>query len=136
MELLFAGCLLHEVATLTWMRYAVQPLAENLIMTEAALSKKCTTYCRLNNVLVWKMNSESQRGFPDLLLLFPGGHIAFVELKHPSGGGRLSALQISTIKKMTNHGADVHVIDNYEAFKTMVTQRLDAPTTGSDHFLI
>jgi hypothetical protein len=55
-----------------------------------------------------------QRGFPDLLLIFKGGLVVFVELKTPTG--RLSPKQKRTIKRMKKQGAKVYVIDTLEGF--------------------
>lgn len=102
-------------------------------MTEADLQKQCIQYCYDNDVLAYKVETPARRGFPDLLLVFPGGRTTFVELKHPNGHGTLSALQLVTINSLLNQGADVHVIDNYEYFTTLVTKRNDRATAGSDN---
>ncbi len=61
------------------------------------------------------------------MLIFRHGLITLVELKSPSGRGRLSAMQIHIIKELTDRNVDVQVIDSFEAFKALVQERLDAP---------
>ena len=94
-------------------------------MTEAALQRKCIVYCWENDIMAYKMDA-STRGFPDLLLIFENGHVAFVELKNPNGSGRLSAMQISTIQKLTDRHVDVQVIDSFDAFTDLVRERINA----------
>ena len=63
-------------------------------MTESKLQGACAKYARQNKVLVRKVHCEQRRGWPDLLLIFPGkGKVVFVEMKNPNGRGKLSALQ-------------------------------------------
>ncbi len=94
---------------------------------ESILSKQCVKYARILDVLCWKTVVIGRRGFLDLTLLFPNGHVMFVELKNPNGKGVLSALQTKTINDMRAHNADVHVIDNIQAFSALVQERLNHP---------
>jgi hypothetical protein len=94
-------------------------------MTEAQLQKKCVSYCWDNDVMAYKMDA-STRGFPDLLIIFENGHTAFVELKSPSGTGRLSAMQINIIQKLTDRHVDVQVIDSFDAFADFIKERINA----------
>jgi hypothetical protein len=64
------------------------------------------------------MQAVSRRGFPDLMLIFPGGRVVLVELK--TSRGVLSALQKRTIERLRRQGAEVEVISSIEAFAELV----------------
>ena len=84
------------------------------MVTEKKLQEKITKYCKkINNVLCYKFSSPSHRGVPDLIIIARGRTI-YIELKSPKGTGRLSPLQVVTIKKMREHGATVYVIKDYD----------------------
>ena len=82
------------------------------IKTEGELQKYFTKELRAIGCLVYKFSSQGRRGVPDLLIIAPDGDVSFVELKAPTGKGRLSALQTITIEKMRSNNANVSVIDN------------------------
>ena len=46
--------------------------------------------------------------------------VRFVELKSPSGKGRLSALQLLEIAKLRDAGASVHVIESKEQVDAII----------------
>ena len=81
---------------------------------ESTLQADCVKKAKEFGVLAYKMICVGRRGFPDLLLIFSGGLVVFVELKTPTG--RLSAIQKRTIKRMKEQGAKVYVIDSIESF--------------------
>jgi|TARA_R110000851_G_scaffold188171_1_gene338124 hypothetical protein len=60
----------------------------------------------------YKMECVGQTGFPDVMLTF-GGYCIFIELKAPSGKGRVSVRQKYMASKLTYHG-----IENYVANST------------------
>lgn len=79
--------------------------------TEKGLQKKLGEACKRYGVLCYKFASPSKRGVPDLILINEG-RVVFVELKSPTGNGRLSELQKLEIKTLREHGATVFVVDN------------------------
>ena len=85
-------------------------------MNERALQTKCLNAARNNGWWAAKFASPARRGVPDLVMI-KDGRTVFVEVKHPDGTGRLSKIQILTIKAMRDCGAEVFVIDNYADFK-------------------
>ena len=60
-----------------------------------------------------KVEAVGHTGFPDLFLA-NRGRMVLVEVKSPTGKGRLAAKQEMEIKRLTAVGVDVRVIDNYE----------------------
>ena len=64
-------------------------------------------------MLFFKMTAVSQVGFPDCLLCFHGRSV-FVELKSPSGRGRVSPRQQAMIDKLKAAGEEVYVYSSKE----------------------
>ena len=79
--------------------------------TEKDLHRYLRTVARERGVLFHKLESKSARGFPDVMLA-KGGKILFVELKSPSGTGRMSGLQKRCHVQMREAGLDVRVVDS------------------------
>ena len=92
---------------------------------EADLQKKCINHCKALNILAYKVEAASQRGFPDLLLVFPHGHVTFCELKSPKGTGKLSPWQIRVRQQLRNNNADIFTTDSFAQFIDAVAGRLD-----------
>lgn len=88
---------------------------------QAFVCKKCISH----GILVYKFESPSRRGVPDLILVFPGGEVVFIELKNPSGKGRLSKLQQVEIAKLRDQGATVYVCDSKEEIEEIIAVHLD-----------
>ena len=82
-------------------------------MRESTIEVNCTKWAELNGWLGYKFSSPNQRGVPDRLYIKDGSTV-YVEFKAP---GKLpTKYQLHTIKKIRDHGATVHVIDNLEDF--------------------
>ncbi len=62
--------------------------------------------------LAIKFVSPGLDGVPDRLVLFPGGKLAFVELKAP--GQAMRPLQLRRAKQLITLGFTVYCIDNKE----------------------
>lgn len=68
--------------------------------SEAALERR---FCRMAKERgAWAVKLQSVTGIPDRILLLPGGEVAFVELKTPTG--ELSAAQKRTIRRLRKMG--------------------------------
>lgn len=65
-----------------------------------------------NGGLAPKFVSPGLDGVPDRLVLFPDGHMAFVELKAP--GKKLRPLQVKRKRQLEQLGFRVYVIDRQE----------------------
>ena len=85
--------------------------------------------CKAAGVLCYKFSSPSHRGVPDLILIGKQGRVIFVELKSPTGKGRLSPLQEHTIREIRNQKGTVYVASSKETVSTIIG--LLAPDTGT-----
>lgn len=68
----------------------------------------------------YKFGSPGNAGVPDRLVLFPGGRIAFVELKAP--GKKPTALQLAQGKRISGLGFTVLVIDSKEGVDEFIRE--------------
>ena len=62
--------------------------------------------------MAMKFVSPGMSGVPDRIVLFPGGHIAFVELKAP--GKHMRPLQLRRKRQLETFGFSVYCIDRPE----------------------
>jgi hypothetical protein len=85
---------------------------------ERTLQADCIKKAKEFGVLPYKVVAIGQRGFPDLLLIFDGGLVAFVELKTPTG--TLSPKQKRVIKRLKAQGAHVYVIYDLKEFTELL----------------
>lgn len=81
--------------------------------TESDLHKYLKRKAAASDVFFSKLESRSHRGWPDCFLAH-GGKVLLVELKSPSGKGRLHPLQKHCISQLNAHGVDTLVIDSAE----------------------
>lgn len=80
-------------------------------MTESILQKHIIREATRRGILALKVEAVGRRGLPDLLLIC-NGKTVHMEVKNPSGTGRLSALQVHMIEQLRQHGATVFVVDS------------------------
>lgn len=66
-------------------------------------------------------------GVPDRIILLPGGHIAFAELKRPKGG-RLSSLQKWWGERLSAMGFDYWVLWSHEDVRQFERTALEGKT--------
>lgn len=93
-------------------------------MKESFVEKKLTTEAKKRGGLAVKFVSPGFNGVPDRLVLFPGGRMAFVELKAP--GNTMRPLQQLRAKQLTALGFSVYTVDRPE----MIGGVLDAIQTA------
>ena len=79
-----------------------------------SLAKKHGYYCR-------KVRAVGHTGFPDVFLAH-GGQCVLVELKSPTGKGRLSKKQEREISKLLKAGISVHVVDKIHEVDYAINQ--------------
>ena len=87
-------------------------------MLEKTLEKKCCEYARKAGVLVYKFTSPSCAGVPDRFFA-RDGKVMFIEFKQK--GKKPTTLQLHRIEEMKRHGLKVFVVDDFEYFKTLIT---------------
>ena len=69
--------------------------------------------CRESGILCEKIESKSARGWPDLVLMY-GGRVVWIEVKSPTGKGRLSDAQMRCHAKMWDVGGWVYTVGTVE----------------------
>ena len=87
-------------------------------MLEKQLQQKVIALCSAMGIIARKTNAESNRGFPDLTLITPNGHVLFVELKTKTG--RLSRLQERTLAQLKQNNANAYVCRSIAEFKKII----------------
>ena len=81
-------------------------------MRENAIERRLVTEAVKRGGFAPKFVSPGLDGVPDRLLLFPGGRLAFVEVKAP--GKKPRPLQRRRIEQLTALGFRVYVLDSKE----------------------
>ncbi len=79
-------------------------------MREKTIEQKLKIAVRGVGGIAPKFVSPGLDGVPDRLILLPGGHMAFAEVKVP--GMRLRPLQVKRKRQLESLGFRVYVIDN------------------------
>lgn len=80
--------------------------------SEKCVEQKLVTEAKKMGGLAVKFVSPGLDGVPDRLILFPGGKVAFAELKAP--GKKLRPLQEKRKRTLEGLGFRFYVIDNVE----------------------
>lgn len=88
-------------------------------MNEKAIEQKLVSTIKSMGGIAPKFASPGFDGMPDRLILFPGGRIAFVEVKAP--GKKPRPLQLARHKLLRGLGFKVYVLDSVAAIKTIVS---------------
>ena len=83
-----------------------------IVLRESSIERKLVTEVKKRGGLAVKFVSPGLDGVPDRLVLFPGGKLAFVELKAP--GKTMRPLQEKRARQLTALGFQVYCVDNKE----------------------
>lgn len=81
-------------------------------MREKTIERKLTLMVKKQGGICPKFVSPGFDGMPDRIVLLPGGHMAFVEVKAP--GKKPRALQTSRHTLLRRLGFRVYLLDNEE----------------------
>ena len=81
-------------------------------MREKVIEQKLSLMVKKRGGICPKFVSPGYDGMPDRIVLLPGCHFAFVEVKAP--GQKPRPLQIARHKLLTRLGFKVYVLDNEE----------------------
>jgi len=81
-------------------------------MREKTVESKFTSAVKAKGGLAVKFTSPGFNGMPDRLVMFPGGRIAFVEVKAPGETPR--PLQRSRHRLLRRMGFKVYVLDSID----------------------
>ena len=79
-------------------------------MREKTIEQKLRAAVKSMGGIAPKFTSPGMDGMPDRLILLPGGHMAFAEVKAP--GKPLRPLQVRRQRQLESLGFQVYVIDN------------------------
>ena len=83
-----------------------------MVESEKLVERKLVELTKINNGMCIKLLCNHILGLPDRLCLFPGGKLAFVELK--TTGEKPKRIQIFMHKKLRALGFRVEVIDTVD----------------------
>ena len=93
--------------------------------SERSLQDYLLRRAKANGIYARKLVAVGHTGFPDVLLAVHG-HAIFVELKSPTGRGRLSRKQANEIERMAEAGLAVLLIDTKEKVDELIVEIFDA----------
>ena len=93
--------------------------------SERNLQRYLIVSAELHDIFCRKVQAIGHVGFPDMFLA-RNGRIVLVELKSPTGKGRLSKKQEKEIERLRNEGINVYVIDSYAGADDVIKNLADA----------
>jgi hypothetical protein len=88
--------------------------------TERVLQAWIVKKLKESGCLVYKQGTESQAGLPDLLVIPLNAPAYMIEVKSPTGRGRLSKLQKHMAAVLRAQGMRVEVIGSKEEFYALI----------------
>lgn len=89
-------------------------------MREKEIEKKLTLAVKNMGGICPKFVSPGLDGMPDRIVLLPGGHMAFVEVKAP--GRKPRPLQTARHRLLRRLGFQVYVLDSIEQITVILSQ--------------
>ena len=84
--------------------------------TEARLQQRIAKELTTAGWLVRKVSYEGRRGCPDLICM-RDGRVVFIEVKSPTGRGRLSRFQELEHARLREAGMDVMVVSDIDEIR-------------------
>ena len=101
----------------------VRGRSESPRVREKTIEQKLCAAVRKSGGIAMKLVSPGLAGVPDRLLLFPGGRIAFCELKAP--GQKPRPLQEHRIAQLRELGFRVFIVDSVEAIPLVLAAKAE-----------
>lgn len=91
-------------------------------MSEKEIENYLVRKIKIKKGIAYKFTSPGNSGVPDRICMLPNGKLFFVELKSP--GKKPRALQVNQIRKITNLGQRVYVVDSKETVDSILEDEL------------
>ncbi|MBP3514391.1 MAG: VRR-NUC domain-containing protein [Elusimicrobiaceae bacterium] len=92
------------------LKKAAANIADHAEVSEKAIERHLVEQAKQNGLLCLKYSNPNMVGYPDRLLVLPGGGVVWVELK--SKGRKPTKIQQIRMGELTGMGHLVEVIDN------------------------
>ena len=92
--------------------------------TEKALQDYTKKLARQNRCNYYKLQCVGQTGFPDVLITWQGWSV-FIELKSPTGNGKLSPRQKLMLSTLTIQEIENYVANTPEQIRAIITRLID-----------
>lgn len=89
---------------------SIENLTHHADVSEKSIERYLTKQAIQNGLPCLKYANPNMVGYPDRLLVLPGGRVIWVELK--SKGRKPTKIQLMRINELTGMGHQVKVIDN------------------------
>ena len=92
------------------LKNAAANIADHADVSEKSIERYLVEQAKINGLLCLKYSNPNMVGYPDRLLVLPGGGVIWVELK--SKGRKPTKIQQIRMTELTGMGHSVRVIDN------------------------
>lgn len=89
---------------------SIENITHHAEVSEKSIERYLVEQAKQNGLLCLKYSNPNMVGYPDRLLVLPGGNVIWVELK--SKGRKPTKIQQMRIAELSGMGHTVRVIDN------------------------
>lgn len=113
------------------LKKTVANIANHAEVSEKAIEKYLIGQAEANGLLCLKYSNPNMVGYPDRLLVLPGGGVVWVELK--SKGRKPTKIQQMRISGLRNRGHYVWVIDNRKSVDSLMEKYREWIETYKEH---
>lgn len=96
----------------------IENLTRHADVSEKAIERYLVERCREHGLPCLKYSNPNCVGYPDRLIVLPGGMVLWVELK--SKGRKPSKIQLARMDELTDLGHSAVVIDNKAAVDELI----------------
>lgn len=113
------------------LKKAAANIADHAEVSEKSIEKYLVEQAEANGLLCLKYSNPNMVGYPDRLLVLPGGSVVWVELK--SKGRKPTKIQQMRIAGLRNRGHYVWVIDNRKSIDNLMEKYREWIETYKEH---